>query len=109
PSLAYMGEATSESGVGSFGVAYGIYNMAWGVGLLAGPSIGGYVYERSGFVTLGLAWAPLLAAVAGVLAIVRAPVRPASPVSYDGRGENNAAMRSSSVKDGIRAGGTSGS
>src|SRR5262245_13711768 len=49
PSLTYMGEATSESGVGSFGVAYGIYNMAWGVGLLAGPSIGGYIYERSGF------------------------------------------------------------
>src|SRR5262249_20875521 len=30
PSLTYMGEATSEAGIGSFGVAYGIYNMAWG-------------------------------------------------------------------------------
>ena len=38
PSLAYMAEATSDAGVGSFGVAYGLYNVAWGVGLLAGPA-----------------------------------------------------------------------
>ena len=38
PSLAYMAEATSDAGLGSFGVAYGLYNVAWGVGLLAGPA-----------------------------------------------------------------------
>ena len=32
PSLAYMAEATSAAGLGSFGVAYGLYNVAWGVG-----------------------------------------------------------------------------
>src|SRR5262249_33424289 len=40
PSLAYMGEATSLSGAPSFGVAYGLYNMAWGAGLLGGPAVG---------------------------------------------------------------------
>ena len=38
PSLAYMAEATSSAGLGSFGVAYGLYNVAWGVGLLVGPA-----------------------------------------------------------------------
>ena len=38
PSLAYMAEAMSAAGVGSFGVGYGLYNMAWGAGLLAGPA-----------------------------------------------------------------------
>jgi len=59
PSLAYMGEATSAAGIGSFGVAYGLYNVAWGAGLLGGPAIGGFVYERLGFTALSLAWAPL--------------------------------------------------
>src|SRR5262249_7528959 len=49
PSLAYMGEATSLSGASSFGVAYGLYNMAWGVGLLGGPAVGGFLFERLGF------------------------------------------------------------
>ena len=37
PSLAYMAEAVASAGVGSFGVGYGLYNMAWGVGLLGRP------------------------------------------------------------------------
>ena len=49
PSLAYMAEATSDAGVGSFGVAYGLYNVAWGVGLLGGPALGGFLFERMGF------------------------------------------------------------
>ena len=38
PSLAFMAETISAAGVGSFGVAYGVYNFAWAVGLLAGPA-----------------------------------------------------------------------
>ena len=41
PSLAFMGEATSDAGVRSFGVSYGLYNLAWGAGLLGGPALGG--------------------------------------------------------------------
>ena len=60
PSLTYMAEATSQAGVKSFGVAYGLYNVAWAIGLLVGPSIGGAAYERLGFPVLTLAWAALL-------------------------------------------------
>ena len=63
PSLAYMGEAASNAGIGSFGVSYGIYNMAWAVGLLGGPAVGGFLFERIGFARLTLAWAPVLALV----------------------------------------------
>ena len=68
PSLAYMAEATSHAGVGSFGVAYGLYNVAWGVGLLGGPALGGFLFERIGFSRLALCWAPLLVIVAVLLA-----------------------------------------
>jgi DHA1 family solute carrier family 18 vesicular amine transporter 1/2 len=67
PSLAYMAEATSSAGIGSFGVAYGLYNMAWGAGLLGGPAIGGFLYERVGFTALTLVWAPLPIAVSWLL------------------------------------------
>jgi DHA1 family solute carrier family 18 vesicular amine transporter 1/2 len=60
PSLAYMAEATSSSGIGSFGVTYGVYNVAWGVGLLGGPAAGGFLFERMGFARLALWWAPPL-------------------------------------------------
>jgi MFS family permease len=59
PSLAYMAEAISAAGAGSFGVAYGVYNFAWAIGLLAGPAAGGFLYERLGFQRLVLVWAPL--------------------------------------------------
>ena len=36
-------------GFESFGVAYGLYNFAWALGLLAGPAAGGFLYERMGF------------------------------------------------------------
>jgi MFS family permease len=68
PSLAYMGEATSEAGIGSFGVSYGLYNMAWGAGLLGGPALGGFLYERMGFARLALVWAPVIVAVTVLLA-----------------------------------------
>ena len=72
PSLAHMAEATSLGGVSSFGVAYGVYNMAWGAGLLTGPAIGGFLFERLGFARLVLIWSPALLAVTWLLADVRA-------------------------------------
>jgi DHA1 family solute carrier family 18 vesicular amine transporter 1/2 len=75
PSLAYMGEAVSDSGVGSYGVGYGLYNMAWGAGLLSGPAIAGFVYERQGFARLTLLWAPMLLAVSVLLARVQSKIR----------------------------------
>jgi MFS transporter, DHA1 family, solute carrier family 18 (vesicular amine transporter), member 1/2 len=67
PSLAYMAEATSDAGIGSFGVAYGLYNMAWGAGLLGGPAAGGFLYERLGFGALALVWSPLPVVVSWLL------------------------------------------
>jgi MFS family permease len=65
PSLAYMGDVISDAGAKnsggeSFGVAYGLYNFAWGVGLLAGPAIGGFAFERLGFDRLTLVWMPVM-------------------------------------------------
>ena len=71
PSLAFMGEATSNAGVESFGVAYGLYNLAWGAGLLGGPAAGGYLYERIGFTKLSVAWSPVLILVACALSRVQ--------------------------------------
>ena len=62
PSLAFMGEATTSAGVRSFGVSYGLYNLAWGAGLLSGPALGGFLFERLGFSVLMVLWAPLLIA-----------------------------------------------
>lgn len=73
PSLAYMAEATSLAGSDSFGVAYGLYNFAWSLGLLAGPALGGALYERIGFVPLCLWWAAGLLVVAAILARAAGP------------------------------------
>jgi DHA1 family solute carrier family 18 vesicular amine transporter 1/2 len=56
PSLAYMAEAASSAGLGSFGVVYGLYNVAWGIGLLIGPSLGGLMLQELGFLVLTLSW-----------------------------------------------------
>ena len=79
PSLAYMGEATSIAGLGSFGVAYGLYNVAWGVGLLGGPAIGGVLFERIGLQRLALWWAPAVVLLTAILA--RVPVGEPAPRS----------------------------
>ena len=71
PSLTYMGEATNAAGIRSFGVAYGLYNLAWGAGLLGGPAAGGFLYERFGYVRLLLAWAPTLGVVLLALGAVK--------------------------------------
>jgi multidrug resistance protein len=84
PSLTYMGEATSAAGIGSFGVAYGLYNMAWGAGLLGGPAVGGFLYERIGFAALTLLWAPALV-VAG-MALARKAASTKIPTTLSGVG-----------------------
>lgn len=56
PSLAYMAEATSFAGSGSFGVVYGLYNVAWGVGLMVGPMAGGVLLQQVGFAVLTVVW-----------------------------------------------------
>jgi len=76
PSLAFMAEAVSGAGVGSFGVGYGLYNMAWGAGLLGGPAIAGFVFERAGFARLTLLWAPALIVVTLLLARVQSAPPP---------------------------------
>ena len=76
PSLAYMAEATSSAGARSFGVGYGLYNMAWGLGLLGGPALSGFLFERMGFGWLMLIWAPPLLSVAWLLRRVQSPLPP---------------------------------
>ncbi|HEY6214913.1 MAG TPA: MFS transporter [Vicinamibacterales bacterium] len=76
PSLTFMGEATSDAGIRSFGVAYGLYNLAWGAGLLGGPALGGFLFERLGFARLLLAWAPPLALVTIVVGAVKSKASP---------------------------------
>jgi len=71
PSLTFMAEAVSGAGVGSFGVGYGLYNMAWGAGLLGGPALAGFIFERIGFARLTLLWAPALLIVSVLLARVQ--------------------------------------
>jgi len=71
PSLTFMADATSQAGLGSFGTAYGLYNAIWAVGLLGGPALGGYLYERMPFSTLALAWAAVVAAITLTLPVFR--------------------------------------
>lgn len=63
PSLAFIAEAASAARVESFGVVYGAYNVAWAVGMLTGPALGGFLLERIGFGPLTLIWAPGLLVV----------------------------------------------
>ena len=71
PSLTYMADATTEAGIGSFGTAYGFYNAIWAVGLLGGPALGGYLYERLGYARLSLGWAIVMAAITLALPVFR--------------------------------------
>jgi multidrug resistance protein len=76
PSLAYMAEAVSEAGVEAYGVAYGAYNVAWACGLLAGPALGGFLFERVGFGGLLLIWAPAVLVITILLAVPRRRPQP---------------------------------
>jgi multidrug resistance protein len=89
PSLVYMAEATSDAGIGSFGVAYGLYNMAWGAGLLGGPAIGGFLFEQMGFSKLALAWVPIPILVTWMLARVQSQPPQAAPAATPSQGHEN--------------------
>ena len=52
-------------------MAYGLYNVAWGVGLLGGPALGGFLFERIGFQRLALWWAPAVLLLTVLVARVR--------------------------------------
>jgi MFS family permease len=80
PSLTYMAEATSAAGVESYGVGYGLYNMGWGFGLLAGPALGGFMFERMGFPRLALIWAPCIVSITILLARVKSKGSPGGPL-----------------------------
>jgi DHA1 family solute carrier family 18 vesicular amine transporter 1/2 len=71
PSLAYFAQIASDAGVEAYGVVYGVYNVAWAVGLMAGPAAGGFFLERAGFGKLTVGWSVLLLATSLVLARVR--------------------------------------
>ena len=85
PSLTFMADATTDAGLGSFGAAYGLYNAVWAVGLLAGPPIGGFLYERMGFASLALRWSAVVVVIALALPVFRsastARRSPASPTA----------------------------
>jgi DHA1 family solute carrier family 18 vesicular amine transporter 1/2 len=62
PSMAYFAQLASQAGVRAYGVVYGIYNVAWAVGLMSGPALGGFLFEQIGFAQLTLVWSALLIA-----------------------------------------------
>jgi MFS transporter, DHA1 family, solute carrier family 18 (vesicular amine transporter), member 1/2 len=71
PSLAYVAELASTAGFESYGVVYGVYNVAWAVGLMAGPAIGGFLLERIGFGPLTIGWSVMLLVAGLGLARIR--------------------------------------
>jgi MFS family permease len=71
PSLAYFAQIASDAGVQAYGVVYGVYNVAWAIGLMAGPAAGGFLLERAGFGRLTVGWSVLLLAASLVLAKLR--------------------------------------
>jgi multidrug resistance protein len=71
PSLAYMAEVSSAAGFESYGVVYGVYNMAWAVGLMVSPALGGFLLEQVGFAGLTIGWSGFLLATSVCLARVR--------------------------------------
>ena len=75
PSLAYMAEVTAFAGTESYGIGYGVYNTAWGIGLLAGPALGGWLFERLGFPALTLSWSVTVIMVTAILWRVQSSVR----------------------------------
>lgn len=75
PSLAYMAEVTAFADGDSYGVGYGMYNAAWGVGLLGGPALGGWLFDRVGFAALAIGWAIVTIVATTMLSRVKFPVR----------------------------------
>jgi len=82
PSLAYMAEVTAFAGGDAFGIGYGIYNTAWGIGLLGGPSLGGWLFERLGFAVLATSWSIVAIIMSIALAAVKSDVRLEPDTTY---------------------------
>jgi DHA1 family solute carrier family 18 vesicular amine transporter 1/2 len=74
PSLAYMAEVTAFAGGDAYGIGYGIYNTAWGAGLLGGPALGGWLFERVGFAALAIGWAVVVTVITVSIAGVKSNV-----------------------------------
>jgi MFS family permease len=75
-------------GVASFGVAYGLYNVSWGLGLLIGPAAGGFLFESLGFTRLTLLWSPIVIVLTILIARASSPTRVGharGDVDVDGR------------------------
>ena len=62
PSLTYFAQLASQAGVRAYGVVYGVYNVAWAAGLMAGPVLGGFLLQHVGFTALALTWSGVLIA-----------------------------------------------
>jgi MFS family permease len=71
PSLTYFAQMASRAGVEAYGVVYGVYNVAWAVGLMSGPAIGGFLFERIGFARLTVGWSVLLVTLSLIFARLR--------------------------------------
>ena len=76
PSLAYMAEVTSIGGADAYGVGYGVYNTAWAIGLLVGPAVGGFAFERVGLARFLLAWSAAVIVVTWLLGRVKSQGSP---------------------------------
>jgi predicted MFS family arabinose efflux permease len=79
PSLAYMGEVTAFAGGDAYGIGYGMYNAAWGIGLLGGPALGGWLFDRVGFAALTTGWA--IVTIGATIALGRVQSSSPSPQS----------------------------
>ena len=66
---------TSFADRDAFGVGYGVYNTAWGIGLLGGPALGGWLFERMGFGALTIGWSLAVLLIALLLWRVQSGVR----------------------------------
>jgi len=47
---------SAAQAVRAFGVVYGVYNVAWAAGLMAGPVLGGFLLQHAGFTALTIGW-----------------------------------------------------
>jgi predicted MFS family arabinose efflux permease len=66
-----MADVTAFAGGDSYGLGYGLYNTAWALGILSGPALGGWLFERFGFGRLAAGWSLTVLVVTGLLTRVK--------------------------------------
>lgn len=74
PSLPEFGDFAQERGGKMYAQAYALYNMAYCIGMITGPVMGGYLYESFGnynILILGFEYQML---VFGIISISTAPI-----------------------------------